>query len=441
MRKIFLKILQWKLKILAQLFLWRYKPKIIGVTGSVGKSSTKEAIYTVLKAKFKVRRSLGSYNNEIGVPLTIMGEETKGANILGWIAVFFRAMGNLIYNKDYPQILVLEMGVDKPRDLEYLLSFIKPKIAVVTSIGAAHLEKMKSEEEIFQEKSKLALALPKKGVAVLNFDDIRLRKLGLKIKRKILFYGTDSQANMSASEIKCYCHPERSEGSRDSSSATQNDIIICGMTFNINFAGSVVPVNVFVFGQGQIYAALAACAVASVFGMDLVSASNEIRKIKSLKGRLKLLSGIKGTYILDDSYNSNPMSASSSLKTAVSIKESLGVNRLVVVLGDMLELGEISRRSHINLGRQAARDADMVIAVGAEAKNIYSGAEETLSGSALWFADSEMAAKKILVIIKPGDLILIKGSQGARMEKVSKVLLKNKSDIKHLPRMSGGWIK
>jgi UDP-N-acetylmuramoyl-tripeptide--D-alanyl-D-alanine ligase len=106
----------------------------------------------------------------------------------------------------------------------------------------------------------------------------------------------------------------------------------------------------------------------------------------------------------------------------------------------MLELGKTSRRAHINLGREAAKMAGMVIAVGAEAKNIYSGAEETLSGSALWFSDSEAAAKKILALIKPGDLVLIKGSQGARMEKISKILLKNKNDIKHLPRMSGLWL-
>jgi UDP-N-acetylmuramoyl-tripeptide--D-alanyl-D-alanine ligase len=311
------------------------------------------------------------------------------------------------------------MGVDKPRDLEYLLSFIKPKIAVITSIAAAHLEKMHSEQEIFNEKSKLARRLPKKGVAVLNFDDARLRELGLKIKHKVIFYGLSNQANMYATETK---HQ------------------MTGMTFNLNYAGSVVPVSITSLGVGQVYAALAACSVATILGMDVVSASNELKKIKGLKGRLKLLSGKNGTRILDDSYNSNPMSASSSLKTAAGIKESLGANRLIAILGDMLELGKTSRRAHINLGREAAKMAGMVIAVGAEAKNIYSGAEETLSGSALWFSDSETASKKIIALIKPGDLVLIKGSQGARMEKISKILLKNKNDIKHLPRMSGLWL-
>jgi UDP-N-acetylmuramoyl-tripeptide--D-alanyl-D-alanine ligase len=419
MRKFGLRILELYLKITASLFLLRYKPKIIGVTGSVGKSSTKEAIFTVLSSKFKVRRSLGSYNNEIGAPLTIMGEESQGGNIFGWIKVFFRAIGNLIYDKDYPQILVLEMGVDKPKDLEYLLSFIKPRIAVITSISAAHLEKMQSEGEIFAEKSKLAISLSKRGVAVLNFDDERLKNLGLNLKSKVIFFGLSPQANMYASEIK---HE------------------LTGMTFNINYAGSVVPASLTSLGIGQVYAAIAACAVATVLGIDVVSASKELNKIKGLKGRLKLFAGKKGTQILDDSYNSNPYAASASLKSALRIKESLGAHRLVAVLGDMLELGKISRRAHINLGREAATLADLVIAVGKLSKNLYLGAEETLGENSLWFPDSETLAKKILNIIESGDLVLIKGSQGVRMEKVSKVLLKNKSDIKHLPRMAGLWL-
>lgn len=418
MRKIFLKLLQWKLKIIAQLFILRYRPKIIGVTGSVGKSSTKEAIYTVLRSRFNVRRSRGSYNNEIGVPLTIMGEESAGANIFGWVAILFRTIPNLIYDQDYPRILVLEMGVDRPRDLEYLLDFIKPRIGVITSIGAAHLEKMESEEEVFKEKTKLVFKLPQKGIAILNFDDSRLRKLGLVLKRKVLFFGQDNQANLSASEI------------RYSSSGT---------TFNLNYAGSVVPASLSTLGRPQIYAALAAGAVAISLGLDLISVSHELKNIKGLKGRLKVFPGKNQTKIIDDSYNSNPLSLSASLEAAKSLKENLGAKRLVVVLGEMLELGKISRRAHLNLGREAARMADLVIAVGKEAKNIYAGAEETLAGEALWFPDAKAVASKIRSLIRPGDLILIKGSQGVRMEKVTKILLKNKRDIKHLPRMSGYW--
>ncbi|TSC91706.1 MAG: UDP-N-acetylmuramoyl-tripeptide--D-alanyl-D-alanine ligase [Candidatus Berkelbacteria bacterium Licking1014_96] len=409
MRQIALKIIQFKLKIIAKLFLARYQPKIIGITGSVGKSSTKEAIYTVLRAEFDVRRSRGSYNNEIGAPLTILGDESPGSNIWGWIILFFRALINLIYDKDYPSILILEMGVDKPADLDYLLGFIKPKIAVITAIAPAHLEAMKSEDEIFSEKSKLALALPKAGTAILNFDDERLRRLGLSLSSKVLFYGLNDQAQLSASEIK---DEERS------------------VIFNLNYAGSVVPARINSLGRGQIYAVLAACAVAVTLKMDLITASKELLRVKPLKGRLKIFPGKKETTLIDDSYNSNPVSAQAAIETAKIFKENGNYQRLVLVLGEMLELGSISRRAHLNLGREAAKVADLVITVGDEAKNISSN---------FWFRDSEALSKKILALIKPGDLILIKGSQGVRMEKVSRVLLKNKPDIKHLPRMSGYW--
>lgn len=410
MRKIFLKILIWKLKIISQLFLARYKPKIIGITGSVGKSSTKEAIYTVLRTEFKVRRSLGSYNNEIGVPLTIIGEESPGANIFGWIVLGFKAIGKLIYNKNYPRVLILELGVDKPDDLDYLLGFIKPKIAVITSISPVHLEAMKSEEEIYQEKSKLALKLSKKGTAILNFGDERLRRLGLSLPHQVLFYGFDSQAQLSASEIR---YQDK------------------GMIFNLNYAGSVVPAKINSLGRGQVLSALAACAVAITLKMDLLSVSKELFRIRPLKGRLKVFAGKNQTTIIDDTYNSNPASAQTALETAKIFKENGNYQRLVLVLGEMLELGKISRRAHLNLGREAAKMADLVITVGHEAKNI---------SAKLWFRDSKALSKKILSLVGPGDLILIKGSQGVRMEKVSAILLKNKKDIKHLPRMSGYWI-
>src|SRR4030042_5969465 len=202
MRRLVLKIITWKLKIISKLFLLRYKPKIIGITGSVGKSSAKEAVYAVLRFNFRVRRSLGSYNNEVGVPLGILGEESPGANFFGWIVLFFKSAANFIYDKNYPKILILELGVDRPGDLEYLLGFIKPKLAIITSISPVHLEKMKTEAEILKEKSKLAFALSKRGTAILNFDDPKLRDLGLKLKNKVIFYGLSGTANIYASEIK-----------------------------------------------------------------------------------------------------------------------------------------------------------------------------------------------------------------------------------------------
>jgi UDP-N-acetylmuramoyl-tripeptide--D-alanyl-D-alanine ligase len=419
MRKLVLSLIQFKLKILAKLYLARYKPKIVGVTGSVGKSSTKEAIYTVLEGYKKVRRNLGSYNNEIGVPLTIIGAKSPGINIFGWIALLFKALFGLISDKNYPKILVLELGVDRVGDLEYLLGFIKPHVAVLTNIGPTHLEALKTEWEVYKEKSKLALRMAKSGTAVLNFDDRRLRELGLRLKNKVIFYGLDKQANMNASDIKFTHH---------------------GMMFNINWEGSAVPVRLKIFGTPQVYTSLAACASALALGLDLITASKNLEKLRVIKGRMNILKGKNKTTIIDDTYNSNPLSAQASLESARMIKDKGDYPRLIVILGDMLELGTVSRRSHVNLGRDAAKVADKVIAVGKEAKAIYEEARRTLSHEAVWFEDSTIAAKRIKQEISPGDLILIKGSQGVRMEKISAVLLSKKKDIKRLPRMSGYWV-
>jgi len=245
-----------------------------------------------------------------------------------------------------------------------------------------------------------------------------LRELGLKLKNKVIFYGLSGTANIYASEIKC----EK-----------------LGISFNINYAGSVVPAAIPVFGKAMVYAVLAASAVGVSLGMDLVNVTSKFKNIKGLKGRLKLFKGKKKATIIDDSYNSSPIAARLALSAAGELREEIKARRLVVVLGDMLELGEISRRAHINLGREAANAADLVIAVGKEAKNIQLGAELTKEKDALWFPDSSAVAAKILGIIKKGDLILIKGSQGVRMEKITEVMLKNKKDIKKLPRMGGYW--
>lgn len=417
MHNLYLKMLQWKLRLFAILFLKRYKPKIIGVTGSVGKSSAKEAIFTVLSANFRTRRSLGSYNNEIGVPLTIIGEETAGRNVFKWFIIFLRALTKLIRQKDYPEILVLELGVDKPGDLDYLLAFIEPEISVLTAIGAAHLEALKSEKEVFAEKAKLAEETKKKGTVILNFDDRRLRELGLKLKRKVIFYGQNNQANLSASDIK---YTE------------------LGMSFNINWEGSKIPARLNIFGMPAVYSALAASACAISLGLDLVSVAKDLDSIRPLKGRMNLLKGINNSFIIDDTYNSNPMSALASIEAAKEIKNQLGLERLVIILGNMLELGKISRRAHINIGRVAGKSADLVIAIGKEARAIKEGAIES-SIRTLWFKNSRAASIKIKDLVADGDLVLIKGSQGVRMERISEVMLANKSDIKKLPRMTGVW--
>jgi len=181
-----IRFLEKILKYLAAKALRKFKPRIVGVTGSVGKSSTKEAIYTVLASKYRVRKSEKNYNNEIGLPLTILGLSGGGGSFLKWMAVFLRSIGVLLFSskRNYPEILVLEMGADRPGDIKYLVDFIQPEVGVVTAIGISHLEFFKDKKHIIREKSYLVRFLNKEGLAVLNCDDEEARKMAEAVKAK-----------------------------------------------------------------------------------------------------------------------------------------------------------------------------------------------------------------------------------------------------------------
>ena len=169
-------ILQLKLKIIARMILCKYKPRVIGITGSVGKTSAREAIYAVLSAQFKARRPLKNYNNEIGLPLAIIGVKSPNKSILGWLGVFFKALGLLLVrDKNYPEILILEMGVDRPGDMKYLLDIVKPEIGVITSIGPSHLEYFETVKKIQEEKGGLVKDLNKDKAYIIH--PVHLRKL------------------------------------------------------------------------------------------------------------------------------------------------------------------------------------------------------------------------------------------------------------------------
>jgi len=187
------------LRILAQWTLKKYKPAVIGITGSVGKTSTKEAVYTVLKGERNVRRSQGNFNNELGVPLTILGDYNAIRGILFWPKVIFRAIGQLfIFNKKYPEILVLEMAADRPGDIQYLARLARPKIGVITSIGEipVHVEFYSSPTAVAVEKARLIELLPANGFAILNRDDELVWNLRIKTRAHIISYGFKEDADI-----------------------------------------------------------------------------------------------------------------------------------------------------------------------------------------------------------------------------------------------------
>lgn len=420
-------ILIFILRILARLTLWRYKPIIVGVTGSVGKSSAKEAIFSVLKKKFSVRRNYKNYNNEIGVPLTIIGAEGGKSSPLKWLLVFIRGLAGIIFTKNYPKILVLEMGADKIGDISYLISFVPCQVGVITTIGEipVHVEFFQTPEQVVKEKAKLISCLSPTGWAVLNFDDERVKKISQQSRAKTITYGFSEEADLRASNLEI----------------SLEDLTNAHLSFKIEYQGSIMPFRLEnILGKHQIYSVLAAVAVGLVFGMNLVEISQALKEYSSPAGRMRLIAGIKNSWLIDDTYNSSPSATLAALETLSQIKNG----RKIAVLGDMLELGAYAEEAHRRVATSAAQKADLFLAVGERA--IFMADQAKKEGmderKVFYFASSEDAGKKLQDLIEEGDIILVKGSQGVRMEKIVKEIMAEPQKAKELlVRQEKEWQK
>ncbi|KKS66564.1 MAG: UDP-N-acetylmuramoyl-tripeptide-D-alanyl-D-alanine ligase [Parcubacteria group bacterium GW2011_GWC2_42_6] len=402
-------ILIYILKIFARLYLWRYRPKIIGITGSVGKTSAKEAIFTVLNDKFNVRKNYKNYNNEVGVPLTIIGSETGGGSYFKWSLVFLKRLFGLIYTPHYPDILILEMGADKIGDISYLLSFIKCDIGVMTAISdiPAHIKFFRTPAQVAREKVKLLVNLKKNGWAILNFDDQRVRAMAGHTKAKVISFGFSDEADIKISNLE----------------VNLNNPEDAYMNFKIDFRGASVPFRLNkIFGEHQIYSFLAAIAAGLVFDMNLVNISQALAKYRQPLGRMNLIRGIKNTWIIDDSYNASP----SATKAALDVLSRMSAaGRKIAVLGDMLELGSYSEFAHREVGARAAESINILLAVGSNSVFMVEEAKAAglMEKDIHYFLSAEQASRVLQNIIQEGDLILVKGSQGMRMEKVVKEIM------------------
>jgi len=398
----------------AKLVLKKYHPKIIVVTGSVGKTSTKEAIAAVLEGSFFVRKNKGSYNNEIGVPLTILGLENVWFSVFGWLANILLAAKLLIKRRSYPRILILEFGADKPGDIENLISWIKPDIGVITALGdvPVHVEFFASPEALRTEKAKILKSLKSSDKAILNYDDETVLELREKTKAEIITFGLGENADIQGSHYKILF---KKENGRD---------IPLGINFKVNYKGSSLPVKIFdAFGKQQMYACLAAVACGVAFGLNLVKINEFLSRYQSPAGRLKLIKGIKNTLILDDTYNASPMATHAALDTL----RDLPAERKAAVLGDMLELGKWTINAHREIGQIAFKICDVIFTVGPRAKFIAEEMRELgfPKENIFEFSDSGQAGVELQKQIKEGDLILIKGSQAMRMEKVVEEIMAN----------------
>jgi len=424
------KILQKILKTLTKLVLKKYKPIVIAITGSVGKTSTKEAIYHVLKSHFgekEVRRNQRNYNNEIGVPLTVFGLETAGRSIFGWLNKFIKIFWMIIFKVPYPGFLVLEMGADRPGDIKYLTDFVHPKVGVITALGEipVHVEFFENPQQVAKEKRNLIVCLQEDEIAVLNYDDEAIRQLGEGIRAKISTYGLKDKADVRATNYDLKVSPSTALGTSE-------------LNFKLEFMGSTVPAKLYnVLGFQHLYSALAATAVGIIFNVNLVEISEALKEFQPLPGRMHLIKGIKNSLIIDDSYNAALLSVEAALDSLEIFGNNSSVGkqgRKIVVLGDMLEIGEYAPEAHRRVGRKAAAIADLIFIVGPRAKFIAEAAikygfdEKKI----FQFDVSDDAGKKVQEELKEGDIVLIKGSRAMKMEKIIKEIMAEPERAKEL---------
>lgn len=395
----------------ARLVLARYKPRIIAVTGSVGKTSTKDAIFAAISGELHVRKSEKSFNSEIGVPLTILGCENGWRNPLLWIRNIVYGLWLIVRKTSFPQWLVIEVGADRPGDIRKVARWLRPDIAVLTGISdvPVHVEYFDSPEAVAREKRALAEYLRPGGKLILNGDDVHVRAAEAIFRGASLTYGFGADNDFCARESEVWY-----EGAAP-----------VGMHFRFERAGASVPVSLRgALGMPRIYAALAALAAAEVVGVDLVYATRGLTNWKPTPGRLRILPGIKDSFIIDDTYNSSPVAALAALDTLQSLRTG---GRKVAILGDMLELGKFSAEAHRTVGKRAAAVADRLLTVGFRARAIAEAAlDESMKEKNIRqyeLGESARAGKELEVELKAGDVILVKGSQGMRMERAVKELM------------------
>ena len=419
-------ILQNVLRWMAVLVLRKYNPRVVSITGSVGKTSAKEAIFTVLASHFRVRRSEKNYNNEIGIPLTIIGAYSGENSILKWAGVFLKWLVVIIFPLEYPEIIILEMGADRPGEIEYLTKLIKSEVGIVTDISMSHIEFFKSLDEIAKTKSVLVKEMGDKGLVILNVDNSEVVKLVEQVSANLTTIGFSEKAEMQATDV-AFIYSENSGR-------------IKGLSFKLNYKGTSMPMRLNnILAKHQIHSALIATAVGTWFGLNLVEIAAALENFSAPCGRMRLLNGIKNSLIIDDTYNSSPVAVSAALEAFRDVARG----RKIVVFGDMLELGGETESSHRNVGKKLMEiGSDIFVTVGVRMK--FAVEEMLQNGFAkenIFSFNSPVEAGKFLQgMMRENDLILVKGSQGMRMEKTVEEIMANPQKADELLcRQNEGW--
>lgn len=430
------KFVQNIIKTQAKHILAKYKPTVIAVTGSVGKTSTKNAIATVLDARFRIRAPKGSYNNEFGVPLTVIGMVSPGHSVRGWLRVMWQAQ-RLLWKRDpsYPTVLMLEYGADKPGDIGALCAFAPPDIAVWTAISPVHLANYPSLKHLAEEKAEIIRRVKPNGLAIVNADDATVAAMKSVAAVPVRTYGFSALADVRAEGYAPVIPAREAYAPGERFASIQFDVVAGGDCAEVVMRDTI--------GKSQVSAALAATAVGLHLGLPLQEIVGRLAEVKSEPGRLHPLPGIKGCLILDDSYNAAPASVAAALEVLGQWPVAEQARR-IAVLGVMAELGPVSEQEHRLAGMHAATTADILVVSGEAARGFAHGAVEAGMDEMHVIAvqDSTEAGRWLDAHVKTGDVVLVKGSQSARMEKAVKDILAEPDKAGELLcRQYGGWLE
>lgn len=400
----------------------KYRPKIVGITGSVGKTSTRAAVFAVVSQRFSAYTPPKNLNDKIGLPLGVIGMDSPGKSLVGWLKVAARATSLLIFKQKYPEVLVLEYGIDRVGEMQQLLAIATPQIAVLTSIGFSHYEFFADIETVAREKGYILQALSSDGTAILNGDDERVLAQVSTVKGAVVTYGHGTQ---TVSLV------EKSESFTDAPSTT----------LSIRTPRFSLEVPIFAVGAPHVSAALAAVAVAEALGVEESAIIRGLSHYRPVPGRLNVIAGLRRSWIIDDTYNASP----DSMREALALLGRIPGSHKIAVLGDMLELGSVSDAEHAAVGEQvAALGVNHLVTVGPSGKII---AEAALAAGlpeerVISFDTSAQATVTVQELMREGSIVLVKGSQGVRMERVTKEIMAEPmraSDL--LCRQYGKWLE
>ncbi len=410
------------LAIAARAVIHRYRPRIVMITGSVGKTSTKDAVAAVLASRFYVRKSEKSFNSEFGVPFTILGVSNPWGNPLAWLSLVRSTLALLVLPSHYPNMLVLEVGADRPGDLKRIVRIVTPDALIVTRLPEipVHVEAYASPEAVREEEFSPAYALSAGAPLIISSEDQYALDMAMRIPAQVISYGGSENAIVRISSVKCHEKSRKVIG-------MQATVSVEGEKGELVVHGSV--------GGVQLLPAAAALATGRAFHIPIAEAIKALEAYTPPPGRGRILEGVNGSIIVDDSYNASPAAVEEALDT---LKHFPHAKRRIAVLGDMLELGRYSVMEHEHVGTLARDVADIVVAVGIRSR-IFTSAPG--NAEVLTFDTAQAVAHALPDLVQKGDVILVKGSQSVRTERIVEALLADRADVVKLVRQEKAWKK